>query len=271
MVPPGRVRRPRGEDHRRPRAMLPRPHLRIRREPRQRTQTPSSRRRSKRRNTHRDDQKSSVRTPTRAVLGGDPPPSSTSPAAAAASRRRRARRRDRRARPDQARIPRRPGQTRASRRRHVDATWTRTRRRPAGTNRPGKTRRGSTGAARVGARPAEGPLGSRHRRRTKPPPYLSSPRGRGTPKTRTETRTVTRGIRIGGGVGGGGARRARAVADSASLDDFGEFERHTTGFGVAYARGDGVRPGGGLGRDGRGAATPLEAKERPARRGLGAE
>jgi len=221
-------------------------------------------------NTHRDDQKSSVRTPTRAVLGGDPPPSSTSPAAAAAAAA------AARAAAIAAPVPTRREYLEDPDRlaRVAAATWT-----PRGRGRGGDRRE------RIDP-------GKRGEGRRVPP---ASERGRRRDRSDRDTAVgrnaaasfVSAGMRDAEDANGdanghagefesaaasaAAARRARAVADSASLDDFGEFERHTTGFGSRMLAGMGFVPGGGLGRDGRGAATPLEAKERPARRGLGAE
>ena len=221
-------------------------------------------------NTHRDDQHASVRTPTRAVLGGDPSPSSASPAAA-------------RAAAIAAPAP--------TRREYLDDP-DRLARVAAATGR-------GRGRGRGGDRRERIDPGKRGEGRRVPP---ASERGRrrdrsdrdSTPGGRAPVAFVSAGTRDGEDANGGNAgdfesaesesavgaaaaaaaaaaRRARMVADSASLDDFGAFERHTSGFGSRALARMGFVPGEGLGRDGRGVAAPLEAKERPARRGLGAE
>jgi hypothetical protein len=227
-----------------------------------------------RKDTHRDDQHASVRTPTRAVLGGDPSTSSASPAAAAAAAAAAAR----------AAAIAAPAPTR---REFLDDP-DRLARVAAATGR---------GRGRGGDRRERIDPGKRGEGRRVPP---ASERGRRRDRLdrdsaagrRAPVSFVSAGTRGGEDPNGGNAgefesaesesaaaaaataaaaRRARMVADSASLDDFGAFERHTSGFGGRVLAGMGFVPGEGLGRDGRGVAAPLEAKERPARRGLGAE
>ena len=221
-------------------------------------------------NTHRDDQKSSVRTPTRAVLGGDPPPSSTSPAAAAAAAA------AARAAAIAAPVPTRREYLEDPDRlaRVAAATWT-----PRGRGRGGDRRERIDPGKRGEGRRVP-PASERGRRRDRSDRDVAVGRNPAVSFVSAGSRDAEDANGDANGHAGefesaassaAAARRARAVADSASLDDFGEFERHTTGFGSRMLAGMGFVPGEGLGRDGRGAATPLEAKERPARRGLGAE
>ena len=220
-------------------------------------------------NTQRDDQHSSVRTPTRAVLGGDPSPSSAAAAAAA------------RAAAIAAPVPtRREYLDDPDRLAQVAAVTGRGRGR--GGDRRERIDPGKRGEGR--RVPPASERGRRRDRSDRDSDRDSAPGGR-APVSFVSAGTVDGEDANGGNAGefesaesesaaaaaAAVARRARMVADSASLDDFGAFERHTSGFGSRMLAGMGFVPGEGLGRDGRGVAAPLEAKERPARRGLGAE
>ena len=55
-----------------------------------------------------------------------------------------------------------------------------------------------------------------------------------------------------------------------SESSFGDFERHTSGFGGRVLARAGFVPGEGLGKDGQGIAEPVQARARPKRLGLGA-
>jgi hypothetical protein len=74
----------------------------------------------------------------------------------------------------------------------------------------------------------------------------------------------------GGGGGGGGAAPGKHVVGAGHV--FGDFERHTTGFGSRMlARMGYAGEGSGVGRDGRGISEPITAESRAKRVGLGAE
>ena len=75
----------------------------------------------------------------------------------------------------------------------------------------------------------------------------------------------------------GGAGSSRPAADgpgssvprAQSLEDFGRFEQHTTGFGSRMLAKMGFQEGEGLGKEKQGMAAPLEARRRPKNLGLG--
>ena len=75
----------------------------------------------------------------------------------------------------------------------------------------------------------------------------------------------------------GGAGSSRPAADrpgssvprAQSLEDFGRFEQHTTGFGSRMLAKMGFQEGEGLGREKQGMIVPLEARRRPKNLGLG--
>lgn len=75
--------------------------------------------------------------------------------------------------------------------------------------------------------------------------------------------------------GGAGSSRPAAggatssVPRAQSLEDFGRFEQHTTGFGSRMLAKMGFQEGEGLGREKQGMAVPLEARRRPKNLGLG--
>ena len=66
-------------------------------------------------------------------------------------------------------------------------------------------------------------------------------------------------------------RATRASAADASGSVFGDFERHTSGFGGRMLARMGFTPGEGLGKAKTGLAEPVEASARPRRLGLGAD
>jgi G patch domain-containing protein 2 len=63
----------------------------------------------------------------------------------------------------------------------------------------------------------------------------------------------------------------RCSARAQETSGIGSFERHTKGFGSKMMVKMGFVPGSGLGKDGKGIATPLTAVRRPKSRGLGAK
>ena len=65
--------------------------------------------------------------------------------------------------------------------------------------------------------------------------------------------------------------QTRASAADASGSAFGDFERHTSGFGGRMLARMGFTPGEGLGKAKTGIAEPVEASARPKRLGLGAD
>ena len=60
------------------------------------------------------------------------------------------------------------------------------------------------------------------------------------------------------------------VSEQSDESSFGDFERHTSGFGGRVLARAGFVPGEGLGKDGQGIAEPVQARARPKRLGLGA-
>ena len=82
------------------------------------------------------------------------------------------------------------------------------------------------------------------------------------PKTKTKTKTKSiAATRL----------QTRASAADASGSAFGDFERHTSGFGGRMLARMGFTPGEGLGKAKTGIAEPVEASARPRRLGLGAD
>jgi len=94
--------------------------------------------------------------------------------------------------------------------------------------------------------------------------------GTGTRETGTrETGTIETGTRETGSGSGLETRLRLATTASPALENFGAFERHTSGFGGRMLRRMGHEPGEGLGKEKKGVAEPIEARPRPRRLGLG--